>query len=94
MNSRERVLRTLQGELPDRVPLFELFIDPSVIEALQPGMSYEDFVDWADLDVVTCLTMTESPEVMHWIDREKGIWQDKWGCIQGAHRPPADSKRR
>jgi len=83
MNSAERVIRTLQGEIPDRVPLFELFIDSSVIEQIKPGMTYEDFVEWADLDVVTCLTMSESPESMHWIDRDAGIWRDKWGCTQG-----------
>jgi uroporphyrinogen decarboxylase len=65
------------------VPLFELFVDPSVIQALQPGMSYEDFADYADLDVVTCLTMAESPELMHWVDRQRGVWRDKWGCLQG-----------
>jgi uroporphyrinogen decarboxylase len=83
MNSRERVLRTLRGEVPDRVPLFELFIDPGVIEQIKPGMNYADFVEWADLDVVTCLTMSESPEAMHWIDRAARIWRDKWGCTQG-----------
>lgn len=82
MNSRERVMRTLDGELADRVPLFELFIDPEVIAALQPGMSYQEFVDWADLDVVTCLAMSESPEAMRWVDRPRGIWRDKWGCMQ------------
>jgi len=82
VNSRERVLAVLKGEMPDRVPLFELFIDASVIQALQPGMSYEDFVDFADLDVVTCLAMAESPERRRWVDRERGIWQDKWGCRQ------------
>lgn len=83
MSSRERVFQVLQGNIPDRVPLFELFVDPSVINSIQPGMSYEDFSDYADLDVVTCLTMVESPQTMQWIDRVKGIWRDKWGCVQG-----------
>jgi uroporphyrinogen decarboxylase len=83
MTSLERVLHVLQGKLPDRVPLFELFIDPAVIDRIRAGMSYEDFIDFADMDVVTCLTMVESPERMHWIDREKGTWRDKWGCTQG-----------
>jgi len=83
MTAVERVLNVLQGRQPDRVPLFELFIDQGVIESIRSGMSYEDFVDFADLDVVTCLTMTESPERMHWIDRDTGLWRDKWGCTQG-----------
>jgi uroporphyrinogen decarboxylase len=83
MTSLERVMQVLQGKLPDRVPLFELFIDQGVIEAIRPGLSYEEFIDFADMDVATCLTMVESPERMHWLDREKGIWRDKWGCTQG-----------
>jgi uroporphyrinogen decarboxylase len=83
MNSRQRVFAVLQDKTPDRVPLFELFIDPAVMRAIRPGTSYEDFADWADLDVVTCLTMTESAEAVRWIDRERGIWEDKWGCRQG-----------
>lgn len=83
MTSLERVQHVLQGRLPDRVPLFELFVDQGVIDSIRPGMSYEDFVDFADMDVVTCLTMSESPERMHWLDPDKGTWQDKWGCVQG-----------
>lgn len=83
MTSLERVLHVLKGKLPDRVPLFELFIDQGVIDSVRPGLSYQDFIDYADMDVVTCLTMVESPERMHWLDRQKGIWRDKWGCTQG-----------
>jgi uroporphyrinogen decarboxylase len=83
MTSSERVRITLEGRFPDRVPLFELFIDPTVIQSVCPGMSYEDFADFADLDVVTCLTMVESPLTMNWVDRERGIWRDHWGGLQG-----------
>jgi uroporphyrinogen decarboxylase len=83
MNSFERIFASLKGKVPDRVPNFELFIDKVVIDSIKPGLSYEDFVEYADLDVVTCLAMTESPDRMDWIDREKGFWRDKWGCVQG-----------
>jgi len=83
MTSRERVLTTLKGDTPDRVPLFELFIDQSVIDSITGGMTYEDFVDHADLDVATCLTMVESREEMHWVDKERMIWRDRWGGLQG-----------
>jgi len=83
MTSSERVRTTLEGRIPDRVPLFELFIDPKVIDSICPGMSYEDFADFADLDVVTCLTMVESPSTMNWVDRARGIWRDHWGGLQG-----------
>lgn len=82
MKSRERVIATLENKIPDRVPLFELLIDPKVINDIQPGMSYEDFVDWADLDVVTCLAMEEDTENREWVDRKNGVWRDKWGCTQ------------
>jgi uroporphyrinogen decarboxylase len=83
MTSSERVRVALAGGIADRVPLFELFIDQKVIESICPGMSYEDFVDFADLDVVTCLTMVESQEHMHWVDPGKGLWRDRWGGLQG-----------
>jgi uroporphyrinogen decarboxylase len=83
MTSSERVRTTLEGRIPDRVPLFELFIDPKVIDSVRPGMSYEDFADFADLDVVTCLTMVESMDAMHWVDRDRGTWRDRWGGLQG-----------
>jgi uroporphyrinogen decarboxylase len=82
MNSRDRVLKTLRGEIPDRVPVMEMFIDHKVINSICPGMSYEDFADYADMDVVTCLTMADSPENIKWVDRKKGLWRDKWGALQ------------
>jgi uroporphyrinogen decarboxylase len=83
MTSRDRVLATLGGKTPDRVPLFELFIDRRVIDSIRPGSSYEDFVEWADLDVVTCLAMVEAADDMQWVDRDRGIWRDRWGGLQG-----------
>ena len=55
MTSTERVLAVLEGQIPDRVPYMEIFIDPKVIDSIQPGMSEEDLFDHADIDVVTCL---------------------------------------
>lgn len=82
MNSRERVFAVLSGETPDRVPLMEMFIDAKVIDSISPGMCYEDFIDYADMDVVTCLTMADAPENVNWVDKDKGIWRDKWGALQ------------
>ena len=82
MISCERVFSTLRGELPDRVPLMELFIDQNVIDSVFKGMCYEDFIEYVDMDVVTCLTMASSPEDVDWVDREKGVWRDKWGALQ------------
>lgn len=82
MTSTERVLTTLRGKIPDRVPVAEMFIDLKVIDSICPGMSYEDFVDHADIDIVTCLTMAQDPTTTNWVDREKGLWRDKWGALQ------------
>jgi len=68
--------------MPDRVPIMEMAIDPKVIESICPGMSYPDFIDYVDMDVVTCLTMADDPANISWVDREKGVWQDKWGALQ------------
>jgi len=82
MNSLERMRAVLTGERPDRAPVMEIFIDQKVIESISPGMSYEDFIDFADMDAVTCLTMADPPESIEWVDREKGVWRDKWGALQ------------
>jgi hypothetical protein len=44
VNSRERVLKTLRGEIPDRVPVTEMFIDEKVMHAICPGSTYDDFI--------------------------------------------------
>jgi uroporphyrinogen decarboxylase len=82
MTSRDRVLSTLEGRTPDRVPTLELFIDSKVIDSICSGMSYEDFIDYADMDAVTCLTMADASEDINWVDRAKGLWRDKWGALQ------------
>lgn len=82
MNSRERVFSVLEGKVPDRVPVMEMFFDPKVIDSIQPGMSYEDFIDWAGMDVVTCLTMADNPGSINWVDEPKKLWRDKWGALQ------------
>lgn len=60
----------------------EMCIAPNVIDSICPGMSYEDFIDYADMDVVTCLTMSIDPKNVEWVNREKKIWRDKWGALQ------------
>lgn len=82
MNSRERVFAVLNGKIPDRIPVMEMFIDDKVIDAIRPGMSYEDFIDYADMDVITCLTMADKAENVNWVDKSKGLWKDKWGALQ------------
>ena len=82
MTSRERVICALEGRIPDRVPVVEMFIDPQAMDALCPGLSYEDFIEYAEMDAVTCLTMAEDAAHIDWVDEEKHIWRDKWGALQ------------
>ncbi len=41
MNSYERVMAVVRGEVPDRVPIMEGFISSNVIEALVPGVKQQ-----------------------------------------------------
>ncbi|MBO3798678.1 MAG: uroporphyrinogen decarboxylase family protein [Thermoproteota archaeon] len=50
MKPRERFLKALSRQQPDRVPLWELIINEPVIRSLLPSGSYADFVEWAGLD--------------------------------------------
>ena len=61
MTGRERFLKALRRGIPDRVPIFELMIDPHVIEGLIPGASYPDFVEKVGLDCV----VTPTPSALY-----------------------------
>ena len=78
MNSFERVSAMLQGEIPDRVPTFEIMIDPKTITALVGHNSYMDLCDTLDIDIV----VTPTPSKMYRekvIDEEKRIIVNEWG---------------
>ncbi|NPV07953.1 MAG: hypothetical protein HPY83_08325 [Anaerolineae bacterium] len=78
MNPRERFMAVLEGRQPDRVPTFEILIHPDVIEALCPGCSYADFVDYMDIEAA----MTGTPSSLYGrtvVDPERGIIRDEWG---------------
>ena len=81
MNNRDRILATLRGESVDRVPYFDLYIDPKVIDGLYPGMSYEDFVETEDIDAVFCLAIVEDMDAVDWVDPDRRIYRDKWGAL-------------
>jgi len=76
----ERVFMALDRQEPDVVPTMELFIDPKVRDAILPGASYEDFIDFMDLDAIVITDVAnERYEVL---DEAKGIIRDKWGVIK------------
>lgn len=81
MNGYERIMRALERDEPDQVPLWELIINQPVIEALRGRMSYEDFCEAEDIDGVTIF---EDHQV-----REMGPHRvvDEWGTIWGIEKP-------
>jgi len=81
MTSRERVIAVMEGRLPDRVPLMELWVDPKVVNAIVPGGTSNDVVEKLGLDVVTVPTMVYEEDEVEWVDRERGLFLDKWGAM-------------
>jgi uroporphyrinogen decarboxylase len=76
----ERVLKAINLEEPDTIPTFEIDIDERVIEAIKPGLSYEDFCEYMDLDAVCYHELrTDQFEI---IDESKRIVRDQWGAIK------------
>jgi len=80
MNSRERVMAVLDRKILDRVPVFELMIDPKVIQKIMPGRSYVDLVDALDLDTI----ISPTPSKMYNLNKvgEKDgmdVVQSEWG---------------
>ena len=81
MNSYERVRTVLEGGIPDRVPSFELMIDPRVIEGIVPGGDYMDLCEAVDLDIV----VTQTPSKLfreEVVDAEKHIVRNEWGMLR------------
>jgi len=76
MNSYERVLKTLQLEEPDRVPLLEWSINPQVIDKLAPNLEVQEFMA-RELDVVTTF-INLGPEEAEGENEERVI-VDEWG---------------
>jgi len=81
VNARERFLAVLAGEMPDRVPTFEILIHPRVIEALCPGADYARFVE--EMDIEGAITGTPSSlyrkEV---VDAGRRLLRDEWGVLR------------
>ena len=75
MTSYERFICALARGEPDRVPLYEGYIDQSIVEAVCPGGTYHDLIDALDLDMVR---ITEG-NVRNFVDEEKRTYVDKWG---------------
>jgi uroporphyrinogen decarboxylase len=81
MTSYERALAVLHEQEPDRVPIFELLIDPTVIKAILPEAEYPDFVEAMDIDIV----ITNTPSKLYEekvLDAEQRIVVNEWGIVR------------
>lgn len=88
LSSEERMTRTLERKPVDRVPTFEWYIDPKVINALTPGLDYEQFCYEMDIDAI-CVDCDYDKKT---IEDDKIV--DEWGMIKKdtaeAHSYPID----
>jgi len=91
MNSRERVITALERRQPDRVPYIESVIDEKLMQALLPGCDYFQFNDWLGKDSVGQNRSSWSRDNVEYVDRERGLFRDKWGVIRafGPESTPA-----
>ena len=81
MKSYERVERVLNGDIPDRVPTFELMIDPKVIRGIVGSGNYMDLCDELDIDIA----MSQTPSKMYreeLVDEQKKIIRNEWGILR------------
>jgi len=80
LTSIERISKTLRLEEPDCVPTCEINIDKKVRDAILPGASYEDFIEYMDIDAAVYYDWAYDKYEI--IDEHKGIIRDKFGVIK------------
>lgn len=80
MTGKERILMALQVQEPDLIPMMELMIDKKVKDAILPNSTYEEFVDYLDMDAAVVVDRTV--EKFEALDEAKGIVRDQWGTIR------------
>lgn len=84
MTSLDRVINSIQRNEPDRVPIFELMIDPKVIRGIWPGASYPDLVEALGIDCV----VSPTPSSMYGkeiLGEKDGfpVFKTEWGETRG-----------
>jgi len=75
----ERVITTLRHQEPDVVPHFDR-VASGVINAILPGASEEDFIEYMDLDGLRFVDRTHSWSY-ETVDAGKKIKRDQWGSL-------------
>ena len=80
MNGLERIRRALKRQEPDCVPHFESNINPRVREAIRPGASYEDFIEYMGNDAISISDKVYAQRYIP-VDESKRIYRDHWGAL-------------
>jgi uroporphyrinogen decarboxylase len=78
MNSRERVMAVFNKQIPDRVPMFNFWMDENVLKKIDANISWPDFCVREDLDIIV-VDMDHDVEVL---DENNGIFKNEWGVIR------------
>ena len=73
MNGQERILRALRREIPDRVPVFEWFVDATVGQAMVGSGDIMDIADRLDLDAINI----RPDYTRQFLDTT--VYTDEWG---------------
>lgn len=79
MNGLERMCKALKREPPDRVPHFEFLIHQKVRDAIKPGLSYEDFIEYIDIDGIGLGDKNNAHRYTP-VDEAKRVYRDQWGA--------------
>lgn len=80
MNGLERMRKALKRQQPDRVPHFEFLIHQKVRDALKPGLSYEDFIAYMDIDSIGLGDKNNAHRYTP-VDEAKKVYRDQWGAM-------------
>ncbi len=79
LSGRERILKVLNLEEPDRVPHFD-GVNRRVVNAILPGASTAEFTEYMDLDAIG-----NTDKVHSWsyetVNADKRIVRDQWGAL-------------
>ena len=80
LSSYERVFKTLNLQEPDVVPTLESLVDKKVRDAIRPDISYEDFIEYMDLDAAVYYEWEF--DKYETVDEARGIIRDKFGILK------------
>ncbi len=80
LNGRERIMKAMRLEEPDRVPHMELWLNPKIADKILPGSSVADITEYLDIDGIAFYTITHDKYEV--LDQSKGLIRDKWGVIK------------